>query len=155
MIILGVDPGSRVTGYGIVAISGNQRRYIASGCIRTGQGCVSQRLRQIYEGLLEIISAYVPQAVAIEKIFVNKNVDSALKLGQARGAAFTAFAKYNLPLAEYAPRLIKKTVVGYGNADKNQIQQMVKLLLCLSDVPQSDAADALAIALCHASHLRS
>jgi crossover junction endodeoxyribonuclease RuvC len=152
MIILGIDPGSRVTGFGVIEATGSRHRYITSGCIKTKAEDLGGRLYQIYEGLSEIIDTYQPQHAAIEKVFVKENVDSALKLGQARGAALVAMAKYQLALAEYAPRLIKKTVVGYGGADKNQIQQMIKVLLCLSDVPQTDAADALAIAICHACH---
>lgn len=155
MIILGIDPGSRITGFGIIEVNGSRHRYITSGCIRTKGDLTCHRLFQVYEGLSSIIQTHLPSEVAIEKIFLKDNADSALKLGQARGAAFVAVANYNLAIAEYAPRLIKKAVVGYGNADKNQIQHMVKLLLNLSDVPQEDAADALAIALCHASHQRS
>jgi crossover junction endodeoxyribonuclease RuvC len=152
MVILGIDPGSRITGYGIVESIGNGHRYIASGCIKTKGDNLSERLLQIYEGLSIIISRYLPTQAAIEQIFVKNNVDSALKLGQARGAAFVAVANYKIPLAEYAPRVVKKAVVGFGGADKQQVQQMIKILLCLSDLPPTDAADALAIALCHASH---
>lgn len=152
MIILGVDPGSRITGFGVIEVKGNHHRYIASGCIKTKSEFLSGALHQIFEGLSTIIHQYSPVVAAIEKVFVQKNVDSALKLGQARGAALVALASHKLNLSEYAPRLIKKTVVGYGGADKKQIQQMIKILLCLSDLPQVDAADALAIALCHASH---
>lgn len=151
-IILGIDPGSRITGFGVIEAKNNSRRYITSGCIKTSGESVAQRLHQIYEGLSTIIAQHLPQEAAIEKIFMHENVDSALKLGQARGAAFVAVAKYNIVLSEYTPRVVKKTVVGYGGADKNQIQQMIKILLCLTDIPQSDAADALAIALCHANH---
>lgn len=154
MIILGIDPGSRITGYGIIKVIGNTHRYIASGCIITKGDMLGARLLQIYEGLSTIIAQHAPTHAAIEQIFVKKNVDSALKLGQARGAAFVAMAGHQLPIAEYAPRLVKQTVVGYGGADKHQIQQMIKILLCLSDMPPKDAADALAIALCHASHSR-
>lgn len=152
MIILGIDPGSRVTGYGLISCQGNSHRYIASGCITTKGEHASERLLQIYQGLSTIIQQHLPNQVAIEQVFVNKNVDSALKLGQARGAAFVAVANHQLPLAEYAPRLVKQAVVGFGGADKRQVQQMIKVLLCLSEVPPKDAADALAIALCHASH---
>lgn len=154
MIILGIDPGSRVTGFGIIEVKGNHNKYVASGCIKTKGETQGDRLLQIYEGLSTIIKEHAPSEVAIEKVFFKENADSALKLGQARGAAFVAVANHKLSLAEYAARLVKKTVVGYGGADKKQIQQMIKILLCLSDIPQSDAADALAIALCHASHSR-
>lgn len=153
MIILGIDPGSRITGYGIIRLEGNSHRYITSGSIVT-KGEFSNRLLQIYEGLSIIINQHQPAQVAIEQVFVKKNIDSALKLGHARGAAFVAVANQRLPLSEYAPRLIKQTVVGYGAADKQQIRQMIKILLCLSDLPSKDAADALAIALCHASHYK-
>lgn len=152
MVILGIDPGSRITGYGLIACHGNSNRYLASGCITTKGDNISQRLLQIYQGLSTIIQQHLPTQVAIEQVFVNKNVDSALKLGQARGAAFVAVANYQLPLAEYAPRLVKQAVVGSGGADKRQVQQMIKILLCLSEAPPQDAADALAIAICHASH---
>ncbi|MBA2653919.1 MAG: crossover junction endodeoxyribonuclease RuvC [Gammaproteobacteria bacterium] len=152
MIILGIDPGSRITGFGVIEVIGNHHRYVTSGCIKTKGDALSDRLYQIYNGLTTIIQQFNPGQVAIEKIFFKANADSALKLGQARGAAFVAVANFKLQLAEYAPRLIKKTVVGYGDAKKDQIQHMIKMLLCLSDIPQSDAADALAIAICHASH---
>ncbi len=154
MIILGIDPGSRITGFGVIEKAGSHHHYIASGCIKTKGEVVCDRLYQIYEGLSLVIQKHIPSHVAIEQIFVKNNVDSALKLGQARGAAFVAVANFKLITAEYAPRVVKKAVVGYGAADKNQIQQMVKILLCLSDIPQRDAADALAIAICHANHCR-
>ncbi len=154
-MILGVDPGSLTTGFGVIEVIKGQARYIASGYIRTKADELSQRLLQIYRDLCSVITMYSPSQVAIEKVFVKNNVDSALKLGQARGAALVAVANHHLPLAEYEPRLVKKTVTGYGAADKNQIKQMTRLLLGLSTVVQTDAADALAIALCHASHLRS
>jgi crossover junction endodeoxyribonuclease RuvC len=153
MIILGIDPGSRVTGFGIIKLQGGCHQYVGSGCIKTKGEAASERLYQIYTGLSSIIAQHAPDQVAIEKIFLKHNADSAFKLGQARGAAFVAVATYKLTLAEYAPKLIKKTVVGYGGADKQQIQQMIKILLGLSAVPQVDAADALAIAICHANHL--
>lgn len=152
MIILGIDPGSRTTGYGVIESVNNTYRYVASGCVRTQGKNISDRLYQIYEGVSAVISRYSPIEVAIEQVFVKNNVDSALKLGQARGAVFVAVAQHQLPLAEYAPRLIKKSVVGFGGAEKHQVQQMIRMLLCLSDVPSHDAADALAIALCHANH---
>jgi crossover junction endodeoxyribonuclease RuvC len=152
VIILGIDPGSRVTGYGLIKVQNNHYQYVASGCIRTVGEVVSDRLYQIFEGLSSIIRQHGPDEVAIEKIFLKKNIDSAFKLGQARGAAFVAAASSQLSVAEYAPRLVKKSIVGYGHAEKHQVQEMIKILLCLPGVPQSDAADALAIALCHANH---
>ena len=151
MRILGIDPGSRITGFGVVNVLRNGRlQYIASGCVRVGKGSLSERLKTIYDGIGEVIGAYQPTAIAIEKVFVAHNVDSALKLGQARGAAITAGAIHALPLAEYSARQIKSAVVGRGAADKRQVQHMVKVLLELSGMPQADAADALACAICHA-----
>ena len=149
-IILGIDPGSRVTGYGVIRSNGNKHEYITSGCIRTGEGDLSSRLHAIYKSISTLIEQYRPVEASIEEVFVNANVNSALKLGQARGAALVAFAQYVLPVAEYAPRRIKQAVVGYGGADKSQVQHMVKTILCLNKAPALDAADALAVALCHA-----
>jgi crossover junction endodeoxyribonuclease RuvC len=154
MRILGIDPGSRVTGFGIIDQVGSIPRYVASGCIRVGHLTYPERLRNIYTGILEIITQYVPMTAAIEQVFVHKNVASALKLGQARGAAIVAMASGGLDIAEYAPRSIKKNVVGYGNADKQQIQHMVGLLLKIEGKLGADAADALAIAVCHGQMLR-
>ncbi len=154
MIILGIDPGSCITGYGIIETHASRYKYVASGCIRTKGEEVCDKLYQIYEKLSTIIGQYRPDQAAIEKIFFKNNVDSAFKLGQARGAAFVAVATYRIPLSEYTPRAVKKSVVGYGAADKQQVQRMMKTLLCLSALPQVDAADALAIALCHASYAR-
>lgn len=127
---------------------------MTSGCIRIGKFPWEQRLHQIFEALSKIILEFSPNTVAIEKIFVHKNVASALKLGQARGAAIVAVALKALPIAEYTPRQIKKAVVGYGAADKKQIQHMMQVLLKLNGLPQTDAADALAVALCHAQSIR-
>lgn len=151
MLILGIDPGSITLGYGIIHIQKNTAHYIASGCIKVGKQEWPQRLRQIYVDLTAIIQHYKPQQVAIEKIFVHKNVAGALKLGQARGAAIVAAASQDLVIAEYTAREVKQAVVGYGNADKTQVQHMIKAILRLNDVPQSDAADALAVALCHSN----
>lgn len=150
-IILGIDPGSRITGYGLIRVSGRQQSYVASGCIRMENLSVASRLHEIYKGISTIINHYLPHEVAVEKIFMYRNADSALKLGQARGAAIVATAVGGLPLAEYSARQVKQSVVGYGAANKNQVQQMVQRLLGLSGLPQSDAADALAVALCHAN----
>jgi crossover junction endodeoxyribonuclease RuvC len=148
-VILGIDPGSRVTGYGLIRVAGRQTHYVASGCIRVTSKIFAERLQQIFQGLREVIAQYQPDEVAIEQVFMHKNPNSAIKLGQARGVAIVAATDSNVPLSEYAARQIKQAVVGYGGADKSQVQQMVKALLSLSDVPQSDAADALAVALCH------
>jgi len=148
-IILGIDPGSRITGFGVIETNGNKHRYVDSGFIRTQNKAIAQRCHEIYQGLIEIIDLFQPDEVGIEEVFVKTNVNSALKLGQARGAALVAAASRNLIIAEYTPRRVKQTVVGYGAAEKEQIQHMVKLLLNLKDLPQVDAADALAIAICH------
>lgn len=147
-LILGIDPGSRITGYGIIKLIGTKSIYVTSGCIRIGAHALNKRLQYIYRGLAEIIDTYQPHEAAIEQIFMHQNVSSALKLGQARGAAIVAVA--NCPLAEYSARQIKQSVVGYGAAKKEQVQQMIQVLLNLSGTPQADAADALAVAICHA-----
>jgi crossover junction endodeoxyribonuclease RuvC len=150
MIILGIDPGSRVTGYGIIESRGpSDFFYLASGCIVTEGEDMAPRLHTIYSGLCEVVEAYEPDEAAIEEVFVHQNVNSALKLGQARGAAIVAVGPVR-PLSEYSTRQVKQSVVGYGAADKPQIQHMVRTLLHLSDLPEEDSADALAIALCHA-----
>jgi crossover junction endodeoxyribonuclease RuvC len=151
--ILGIDPGSLVTGYGLIDAVGQQARHVASGGIRTSGGELAQRLGVIYARIAELVADYAPEEIAIERVFVNRNAGSALKLGQARGAALCATLAGGASIHEYAPRAIKQAVVGYGGADKHQVQQMVKLLLGLDTAPQADAADALAVALCHA-HLR-
>lgn len=149
-VILGIDPGSRITGYGLVRVANNRPCYIASGCVRVNTEDFSQRLQQIFQGIREVIHQYHPDEVAIEQVFMHQNANSAIKLGQARGVAIVAATDLKVPLSEYAARQIKQAVVGYGGADKVQVQQMIKALLNLSDVPQSDAADALAVAVCHA-----
>ncbi len=154
MRILGIDPGSRHTGYGVIEFDKRSPTWIAHGKISTRGDDISQRLLQIHQGLTEVIHEYRPQEVAIEQIFMSQNPQSALKLGQARGAAMVAVANYALPLAEYSPRQIKQTVAGYGAAEKTQIQYMIKLILKLNAAVQADAADALAIAICH-SHFRT
>ena len=148
-IILGIDPGSRVTGFGLVQTDGKAPTYIASGCIRVKQRETADRLLEIAEGIAEVIERYQPTESAIERIFMFYSADSALKLGQARGVAMVALAQQELTVAEYTAKQVKQAVVGYGGADKTQVQHMVKQLLSLSAVPQADAADALAIALCH------
>jgi crossover junction endodeoxyribonuclease RuvC len=147
--ILGIDPGSRVTGYGIIESDGNHNVYVTSGCIRTEYADHPRRLKVIFDSLLQLLDEHRPAEIAIEQVFVAHNVDSALKLGQARGAALTACMSRELGVGEYSARTIKQAVVGNGNAAKDQVQHMVKILLGLSATPQSDAADALAVALCH------
>ncbi len=150
--LLGIDPGSRQTGFGIVETRERRIVYVASGCIRPHGEELPPRLGEIFENLGSLIETYRPEAVALEKVFVHKNVDSALKLGQARGAALAAVVTRGLPVHEYAPNAIKQAIVGRGHADKAQIQHMVKVLLNLTQSPQADAADALAVALCHVHH---
>jgi len=153
MRILGIDPGSRITGFGVVSVLRNGRlQYVASGCVRAPKGDIAQRLKSVYDGVAEVIRAYQPTTLAIEKVFMARNADSALKLGQARGAAIAAGANHALPLAEYTALQIKRAVVGRGAADKRQVQHMVRALLGLSGAPPADAADALAAAICHAHH---
>jgi crossover junction endodeoxyribonuclease RuvC len=153
MLILGIDPGSITVGYGVISYVRGSATYIASGCIKIGKLEWPQRLKQIYLDLTQVIQQYTPTHVAIEKVFVDKNVASALKLGQARGVAIAAAACQDLLVAEYSAREVKQAVVGYGNADKFQVQQMIKTILKLNASPTVDSADALAIALCHGNNL--
>lgn len=146
-IIIGIDPGSRRTGYGIIKLDGNRHTYLASGYLDVSAYPVAERLRKIYLGLQDIMQLHRPHEAAIEEVFMQENPNSALKLGQARGAAIVAL---DIPVAEYSAREVKKSVVGNGAATKDQVQFMVKRLLNLSGKLQADAADALAIALCHA-----
>jgi crossover junction endodeoxyribonuclease RuvC len=147
--ILGIDPGSQFTGYGIVDVNGPRTTFVHCGTIRTN-GEHSSRLRQIFESLGALVIEFRPQEIAIERVFVHRNADSALKLGQARAAALCATFAADLPVFEYAARHIKKAVVGRGGAEKSQVQHMVKMLLGMRAEPEQDAADALAAALCHA-----
>ncbi len=149
-IILGIDPGSRITGYGVIEQNGRHFRYLGSGCIRMSEKELPGRLKQIYAGVSEIITQFQPDVFAIEQVFMAKNADSALKLGQARGSAIVAAVNADLPVFEYAARLIKQSVVGTGAASKEQVQHMVQSILKLSAKPQADAADALGVAICHA-----
>jgi len=153
--ILGIDPGSRFTGYGIVELDGDRIRWVASGCIKVKGDDLGNKLRIIAQGLNELLESHQPDEVAIEQVFLHRNVDSALKLGQARGAAISTVALRALPVSEYSPSQIKKSVVGKGNAAKEQVQHMIKALLCLSRIPQEDAADALAVAVCHAQNCQT
>lgn len=148
--LLGIDPGSRITGYGLIELDGARSRHIASGCIRTdSHQPVSERLKTIFEGVSRVIQDYQPLEAAAEAVFMHRNPDSALKLGQARGAALCAVVMAGLPVSEYAPRAIKQAITGGGAADKQQMQRMIALLLALPEPPPADAADALAVALCH------
>lgn len=147
--ILGIDPGSRVTGYGIVDFHLNHARHVASGCIQVRGADLTARLRAIFDGITGIIDSEGPAELAVEQVFFHRNAASALKLGQARGAALMAGVTRDLPLYEYSPNEVKQAVTGRGHAPKDQVQHMIKVLLCLRELPASDAADALAVAICH------
>ena len=148
--ILGIDPGSRHTGYGIIDSDGRQSEHIDSGCIYVKGDNFAERLGYIFQQVNDIIVEYQPVELSIEQVFVNKNVDSALKLGQARGAAICAAVNAGLKVSEYTPKAVKSAVVGTGNATKDQVQHMMSMLLKLEKGLQADQADALGIALCHA-----
>jgi crossover junction endodeoxyribonuclease RuvC len=150
-IILGVDPGSQKTGFGVIETDGCRHRYLSSGVIRLPQGPLPPRLDVIFKSLNTIIDEYCPDQAAVEEVFMAKSAGSALKLGQARGAAVVACVSRDIVVAEYTARQIKKAVVGNGAATKEQIQEMVRILLALPAAPQEDAADALAAAICHAN----
>ena len=151
MIILGIDPGSRITGYGLISKEGNRLIHIDNGAIFTQSAQdFPQRLQQIFAGLSTVIEQYQPEAVAIENVFLAKNAQSALKLGQARGAAIVAAVCVGLSVFEYSALQVKQAVVGSGRAEKQQVQHMIKVLLNLPEVAQEDASDALAVAVCHA-----
>lgn len=153
-IILGIDPGSRITGYGLIQVKGSSLMYLDSGCIRTSDSEISQRLLEIFSGICQLVETYHPNEVGIEQVFMHQNPSAALKLGHARGAALVACASNRILIREYSPRQVKQSVVGYGAADKEQVKQMVMRLLMLQRPPQADAADALAIAICH-HHMHS
>lgn len=149
--IIGIDPGLRNTGWGIIDILGNSLRFVASGTVKSdGKADLASRLCQIYDGLEEIIHAHQPFEAAVENTFVNVNPTSTLKLGQARGIAMLVPARAGLRVAEYAPNAVKKSVIGVGHGDKKQIHMMVKVLMPKAEFTSDDAADALAIAICHA-----
>jgi crossover junction endodeoxyribonuclease RuvC len=152
--ILGIDPGSRVTGFGVLDLQGDVPTYVASGTVRSLDGGFADRLRQIFESVGDIVAEYRPDTVAIESVFMHKNAASALKLGHARSAALCATFSYNLEVFEYAPREIKQAIVGTGAAGKEQVQHMIVSILKLDGTPSSDAADALAVALCHGNQRR-
>ncbi|MDN3652913.1 crossover junction endodeoxyribonuclease RuvC [Thalassotalea ponticola] len=156
-IILGIDPGSRLTGYGVIHVQGRKFQYLGSGCIKTltAGDNMAQRLQIIFAGVSELVTQFKPDMFAIEQVFMGLNPSGALKLGQARGAAMVAATNLNLDVAEYSARQIKQAVVGTGAASKEQVQHMVTSLLKLPSVPQADAADALAVAICHAHSYES
>jgi len=147
--ILGIDPGSRITGFGVVATEANRSRYIAGGYISVPKGDLANKLKTIFEGVSQVIQEYRPDEMAVEDVFFHRNAASALKLGQARGAALMAGVLQALPIYEYAPTAIKLAVTGKGNATKEQVQYMIRILLNLPEPPKSDVADAFAAALCH------
>lgn len=147
--ILGIDPGLRVTGFGLVDARGDRVRYVTSGVIRTGEGTLAQRLRRIHDGIVELVREYQPALAVCEIVFVNVNPKSTLLLGQARGAAIGALASRDLDVHEYTALQVKQSVVGHGHATKPQVQAMMQRLLELPGLPSTDAADALACAICH------
>jgi crossover junction endodeoxyribonuclease RuvC len=147
--ILGIDPGSRITGYGVIDTDGRRSIHVTSGSIRIDAENLPERLKAIFEGVTEIVHAYRPEEMAIEIVFMNRNADSALKLGQARGAAIVAGVNAALPIFEFTPTQVKQAVVGAGHAAKAQVQHMMRVLLGLDHTPKPDAADALAVAVCH------
>jgi len=152
--ILGIDPGSRFTGFGVIDFDGDQPAYVASGTIKSPDGTFPDRLKKIFESVGEIVAQYRPDIVAIESVFMARNADSALKLGHARSAALCATFSFEVEVFEYAPREIKQAVVGTGAASKEQVQHMVVSLLQLDGMPAADAADALAAAICHGHRQR-
>ncbi len=153
---IGLDPGLRRTGWGVIDSDGHRLSHVANGTVRSDNGAaLPQRLMQIHDGLREVIAAWAPDTAAVEEIFVNRNPVSTLKLGQARGVVLLIPALAGLEVGEYAPNLIKKSVVGSGHAGKEQILAMVRMLLPGADIDSQDAADALAVAICHAHHMNS
>ena len=153
MRILGIDPGLRTTGFGVIEAEGSRLAYVASGTIRTDalpNGDLPGRLKVLFEGVREVVARYAPQCAAVEIVFVNVNPQSTLLLGQARGAALAALVASGLPVSEYTALQMKKAVVGHGQARKEQVQEMVRRLLDLPGLPGKDAADALGLAICHA-----
>ncbi|WP_430009701.1 crossover junction endodeoxyribonuclease RuvC [Methylophaga lonarensis] len=150
--ILGVDPGSRKTGFGIIELDGKRISHVVNGRLMVGDGEFADRLKQIFDGLTDLITRYQPEIMVVEQVFLHKNADSALKLGQARGAAICAAVNQQLLVHEYTATQIKKAVVGNGHASKAQIQYMMSVMLKLPEPPVEDAADALACALTHANH---
>jgi crossover junction endodeoxyribonuclease RuvC len=154
MRILGIDPGSRITGYGVIATNGQEIGFVACGTIRmAATPDFSERLLTIFRDLCEVISTHGPEVAAVEEVFVDRNPRAALKLGHARGAAVVAALHNGLDVFDYTARKVKQAVAGYGQAEKSQVQHMVRALLELDAIPSSDAADALAVAICHAHHI--
>jgi crossover junction endodeoxyribonuclease RuvC len=153
MRLIGFDPGLRNTGWGVIAVEGNRLKHVADGVVHTDSKLsLAERLVQLHTGLMDVLGRFQPDEAAVEETFVNTNAVSTLKLGQARGIALLVPASQGIPVAEYTPNLVKKTVVGSGHAAKEQIQMMVRTLLPGCEIKTADAADALAIAICHAHH---
>ena len=150
-IILGIDPGSRITGYGIIALQGSHLKHLHHGTVQIRSEVTADKLEQIFSELSQVISDYQPHCAAIEQVFMHHNFQAALKLGQARGAAMVAAANRGLAVYEYSAKQVKLATVGYGAANKAQVQHMIKTLMRLDKTPPEDAADALAVALCHAN----
>jgi crossover junction endodeoxyribonuclease RuvC len=151
--ILGIDPGLRKTGWGVIASEGTKLSFVGCGCIESDEKRpLAERLKQLHEGIAGVIATFEPDEAAVEETFVNRDPQSALKLGQARGIALVVPAIAGLSVAEYAANLVKKTVVGVGHADKKQVQAMIRVLLPKAEAKSADAADALAVAICHAQH---
>ncbi|EJF76333.1 crossover junction endodeoxyribonuclease RuvC [Bartonella birtlesii] len=154
--IIGIDPGLRRTGWGVIDLSGNRFQFVAAGTLSSDVGRdLASRLCQLYKGLLEVVDQFQPHEAAVEHVFVNKDATATLKLGQARAIALLVPAQAKLPVFEYAPNKVKKSVIGVGHGDKEQIHMMVKVLLPRAEFDSSDAADALALALCHSMHRTS
>jgi crossover junction endodeoxyribonuclease RuvC len=153
MRLLGVDPGLRFTGWGVVDMDGNRLRHVANGVVKSGTGELATRLVRLHGGLEQVIAEFRPDSAAVEETFVNRDGQSTLKLGQARGVALLVPALAGIPVSEYAANAVKKSVVGYGHADKDQVGHMISVLLPGADVASPDAADALAVAICHAHHI--
>lgn len=152
MRILGIDPGSRTMGYGVVELDGSQLHFVTCGTVRTTVDCaMAYRLNEIFDGVNEVIQLHQPEVAAVEDVFMSTNARSALTLGQARGAAVVAAMQNQLQVYDYSPRQVKQAVAGYGQAEKGQVQRMVQVLLRLKGVPSKDASDALAVAICHAN----
>ncbi|GMU46421.1 MAG: crossover junction endodeoxyribonuclease RuvC [Porticoccaceae bacterium] len=149
-VILGIDPGSRRAGFGVVTLVGGRPEYLASGLIHARKSVLAERLGEIHAGTAELVAQYRPAVVAVEDVFVARDPRAALRLGQARGAALAAIAAAGIPVVEYSPRTVKQAVVGTGAATKEQVQRMVMQILRLPAAPTADAADALAVAICHA-----
>ena len=156
MRLIGLDPGLRLTGWGVIEVEGNRLRHVAHGVVKVATaGTLAERLRELFEGVAGVIEAQRPIEAAVEETFVNVNASSTLKLGLARGVALLAPARFGIEVAEYASTAVKKSVVGAGHADKQQIQAMVQRLLPGVQLEGADAADALAVALCHGHHLQT